>query len=338
MKYRTSQNFGQSLVLQFNDESNYTMVLGKTGGLVPSHYEGRGLVKINKNIYEFQTAKIVPESTPYKFIREQCKELTDKYSGFEANKIAVLPRKITPEILKPYVKNNLNIPIGMEKNTLQIHYLNAEKHYINMILSEDKSYLQFLQDISNFISNEYTDVETTLVDEADEVQVTNSKIRHVVGTKSAEEFIDEIYQLVLERNNKYKDALSAGTQCETFQKKLFIINSIRTLLENKDNVRVEKLELALEKGSKNYNVNFIIFDELKKISILTAKKWYKNHINPDDGIWIGKGFSNQYNFRISNNTGEIKKDITDKNFAISINNGEAKIVKILNTKEDESNE
>ena len=338
MKYRTSQNFGQSLVLQFNDESNYTMVLGKTGGLVPSHYEGRGLVKINKNIYEFQTAKIVPESTPYKFIREQCKELTDKYSGFEANKIAVLPRKITPEILKPYVKNNLNIPIGMEKNTLQIHYLNAEKHYINMILSEDKSYLQFLQDISNFISNEYTDVETTLVDEADEVQVTNSKIRHVVGTKSAEEFIDEIYQLVLERNNKYKDALSAGTQCETFQKKLFIINSIRTLLENKDNVRVEKLELALEKGSKNYNVNFIIFDELKKISILTAKKWYKNHINPDDGMWIGKGFSNQYNFRISNNTGEIKKDITDKNFAISINNGEAKIVKILNTKEDESNE
>ena len=97
-------------------------------------------------------------------------------------------------------------------------------------------------------------------------------------------------------------------------------------------------ELALEKGSKNYNVNFIIFDELKKISILTAKKWYKTHINPDDGMWIGKGFSNQYNFRISNNTGEIKKDITDKNFAISINDGNAKIVKILNTKEDESNE
>ena len=131
-----------------------------------------------------------------------------------------------------------------------------------------------------------------------------------------------------------KTAIEENRQCAEFSNKIIIINSIRNLLENKDEERVQKLELALEKGSKNYNVNFIIFDELKRISIVTAKKWYKEHVKSDEGIWIGRGFSNQYNFNISNNTIELKRDITDKNFAILIEKGIAKIIKILNSKEE----
>ena len=109
-------------------------------------------------------------------------------------------------------------------------------------------------------------------------------------------------------------------------------------MDNKDSVRVEKLELALEKGSKNYNVHFIIFDEVKKVSIMTAKKWYKEHVKVEDGMWIGRGFANQYTFRVSNNKGELKKDITDLNFAIAIDKGNAKIIKILNTEEEQLDE
>ena len=334
IRYKIMQNFGQSIALQFNDESNYSAVFGKTGGLIPQKAEGRGLVKIDKSIYEFQTARLVPDNNPYKFIREECIKLQEGNSGYKASKIAILPKKITPEILRPYITNNLNIPIGMEKNTLNISYYKIQEHYINLVLSEDGSYKQFLKDLTNFIVNEYKDIETTVIDENNEIQDLDNNIRHIVGKNSSEEVIDELYQLILERNNEYKDALEQNRNCAEFSKKIFIINSIRTLADNKDSTRTQKLELALEKGSKNYNVNFIIFEEAKKISIMSSKKWYKEHVKNENGIWIGRGFSNQYTFRISNTSEDVKKDLTDDNFAIVIENGIAKVVKILNSKEE----
>ena len=100
---------------------------------------------------------------------------------------------------------------------------------------------------------------------------------------------------------------------------------------------MQKLELALEKGSKKYNVNFIIFEEAKKINIMTSKKWYKEHIKNENGIWLGRGFSNQYTFRISNTSEDTKKDLIDDNYAIVIENGIAQIVKILNSREESQN-
>ena len=44
------------LVLQLNDENDYSDVVGNTHGLYPSKIKGRGLVKF-KEIYEFQSAK-----------------------------------------------------------------------------------------------------------------------------------------------------------------------------------------------------------------------------------------------------------------------------------------
>ena len=337
IRYKIMQNFGQSIALQFNDESNYSAVFGKTGGLIPQKVEGRGLVKIDKSIYEFQTARLVPDNNPYKFIREECIKLQEGNNGYKASKIAILPKKITPEILRPYITNNLNIPIGMEKNTLNISYYKIQEHYINLVLSEEGSHKQFLKDLTNFIVNEYKDVETTVIDENNEIQGLDNNIRHIVGKNSAEEVIDELYQLILERNNEYKDALEQNRNCAEFNKKIFIINSIRTLSENKDDTRMQKLELALEKGSKKYNVNFIIFEEAKKINIMTSKKWYKEHIKNENGIWLGRGFSNQYTFRISNTSEDTKKDLIDDNYAIVIENGIAQIVKILNSREESQN-
>ena len=43
----------------------------------------------------------------------------------------------------------------MEKNTLNMSYYKLEEHYIHLILSEDKSYLQFAKDFANLIQEQY---------------------------------------------------------------------------------------------------------------------------------------------------------------------------------------
>ena len=339
IKYKMLQNFGRTIALQFNDESNYNLVLGKTGGILPQHYEGRGLIKLDKITYEFQTASLVEkDSNPYKFVREECSKLAEKNVGYTANKIAVLPKQITTSLLEKYAKNPLEVPIGMDKNTLEISYFKINKHYINFVLSEDRAYKQFLKDISNFMAEKYNNIDLTVIDEENEISNLNENIKHVVGKYETELQIDELFNLVLERNNKYKEAIEKKQKCEEFPQKIFIIKSLRNIFENKDDERIQKLELALEKGQKNYNITFIIFDEMKRLSVLSGKKWYKEHVKPEDGIWIGRGLANQYNLRITNLTGEIKKDLIDSNFAILIDNGIARIIKILNSQGGTNNE
>ena len=222
--------------------------------------------------------------------------------------------------------------------TLATNYFKVGEHYINLVLAEDNSYLQFLEDLANFIKNTYPNLDLSLIDEQDEVENLNPEIRHVTGRKNAIDVMDELYKLILTRNNEYKDSIEQGRKCEEFAPKLYIVNSVRTLFENKDQQSIEKLDLALERGNKNYNVYFIIFDEAKKISGTSKMKWYKENVKTDNGIWIGRGFANQFVFTPSNNTGEIRKDIVDHNFAIAIEKSNAKIIKILNTKEEQLDE
>lgn len=44
VRYKTQQNFKMMLTMQLNDATDYSLVVGKTDGLIPSKYKGRGLV------------------------------------------------------------------------------------------------------------------------------------------------------------------------------------------------------------------------------------------------------------------------------------------------------
>ena len=71
VRFRLLQNFKQLIAMQMNDESEYSTIVGKTDGLLPSKFKGRGLVKLDA-IYEFQTAHITKEPVPFKFIQNYC--------------------------------------------------------------------------------------------------------------------------------------------------------------------------------------------------------------------------------------------------------------------------
>jgi len=119
VRFRLLQNFKQLLVLQLNDETDYSSVVGKTDGLFPSKFKGRGLIKRDE-LYEFQLASLTDDEVPFAFIQETCKELAEKWEGETARKIPILPDKVNVEFLSDYVDANkkLNIPVGVEKNPL----------------------------------------------------------------------------------------------------------------------------------------------------------------------------------------------------------------------------
>ena len=338
VRFRMLQNFKQLFTMQLNDESDYSTVVGKTEGLIPAKLKGRGLFR-RGDLFEFQTGSITSEEMPYQFIQEDCKSLENAWDGKSAAKIPILPEHVNIDFLSEYVKSNniLDLPIGVENKSLAVHYYPFGKRYINLIASNGTDYQLFVSDLVSFIGKE-TDYPTYVLDPGETIESNSENITVSSTSKACEKTIDELFELVLYRNNTYKDALEENRECEEFTPVLIVINSLAALMSSFDKETNDKLSLILEKGSTAYKVNVILADQAKTILSMTYEKWYKANGSSADGIWIGSGFTEQYSMKANKTTNEMREEITSE-FGYSLINGQAVKLKLLHEQsEDEDYE
>lgn len=329
VKFRLSQNFKQSFCLQLNDESDYSSIIGRTDGLYPSKYKGRGLIKLDK-IYEFQTACVTNKEDVFKFIKDKCLKFKNNWEGKIAKRIPVLPDVVNSSYLEEfYDKNNaLNIPVGIQTSSIDTIYYDFSKHYINLVLSTTNDYKNFIQGVVNLaeksknITGWILDSQRAIVNDSNDIFVnchSNEEIKNAISN---------IFDLVLYRNNTYKTDLENGKTPEVYDDKFVIINSISSI-NNLDNESKEKLSLFLEKGCSTYNVFFVISEQVGNITSYSYEKWYKNHITGMNGIWIGNGVTDQYQFNINRSSRDLRKQIPI-DYGFVINKSNATKCKLLN--------
>lgn len=337
VRFRLLQNFKQLLVLQLNDETDYSTVVGKTEGLLPAKFKGRGLVKRDE-LYEFQLASLTEEGVPFTFIQKVCKELAEKWKGETAKKVPILPDKVNVEFLRDYVDANekLHIPVGVEKNSLNVHYYPFHSEYINMIMSTGLEYQGFVSDLVTLIDTT-TEVEGIVFDMPKVLSTDNDRMTVAATAKDCEEQIAKLFQVVLYRNNTYKEAIEKGEKVEEFEQLLVVINSLSLLRNALSEQGKEMLSLVLEKGTKEYNVTVIIAEQVKNISSVSYEKWYKANVSSTDGLWIGNGITEQYQMKASKTTSEMHEDITPE-FGYSLIKGKCVKLKLLNNMAEEEYE
>jgi len=334
VRFRLLQNFKQLLVLQLNDETDYSTVVGKTDGLYPSKYKGRGLVK-RDSIYEFQIAHVTDEPVPFQFIQNECKKLQADWKGTVAKRIPILPERVDIEFLSEYVDTTkaLTVPIGVEKNSLNVHYYPFGKSYINMILSNGNDHQPFIYDLSKLMAQKY-ELDVTIFDVPQSFASENkSDISYYSTATECETIIANLFDLVLYRNNTYKNAIENGMEVEHFDHKVIVINSITALKNLLSNESAEKLGLILEKGEVQYNITIIFAEQSSNLSGITFDKWYKRHVLSGDGIWVGNGITEQYHLKASKTTSEMRDDIP-VDFGFSLQKGKAVKVKLLNREKE----
>lgn len=334
VRFRLLQNFKQLLVLQLNDETDYSSVVGKTDGLFPSKYKGRGLIKRDE-LYEFQLASLTENDAPFAFIQETCKGLAEKWEGETARKIPILPDKVNIEFLRNYVDTNkrLNIPVGVEKNSLNVHRYPFHTAYISMVMSAGLEYQEFVSDMTALIGAA-TEVNAIAFDMPKVIGSVSGSVDVYTTAKECEDQIARLFELVLYRNNTYKEALERGDEVENFEHLFVIINSLSMLKAALSDQGKEKLALILEKGTIEYNVNIVIGEQVKNISSVSFEKWYKANVSPSDGLWIGNGITEQYQMKANKTTSEMHEDITPE-FGYSLIKGKCVKLKLLNNKAEE---
>jgi len=333
VRFKIQQHFKQMFVLQQNADSDYSTILGKTEGLLPSKFKGRGLVKTDA-LYEFQTAHVTDEEVPFDHIREICEKHKKEWKGQPAKSVPLLPERVSVKVISNYIKDksSLNIPVGIIKSTLAPCYYDFKSAFMNLILSLGDDHLEFTDAIIKLLSEEYG-IDTVVFDSPSNLKnLSNANNSYYSQIGDIESAISELANTIEDRDNICKGTASNDEKADKLTQKVIIINSVAHLKGVLSFESNENLNKILEKGELRHGITVIVAEAAKNIAGYSFEKWYKQHITQSDGIWVGSGFADQYVIKANKLTGEMREDV-EEDFGFVLTRGKVSKIKLLCSEE-----
>ncbi len=332
IRYVMAQNFKMTVCMQLNDATDYSVVVGKTDGLIPSKYKGRGLVALDR-VYEFQTAYCSDASDTFEFLSEYCEKLKENATIF-AKKIPVLPEIVNFDYVKGNIADLKNVPVGISKRSLDIVSCNIFGKVAYPVLSQE-----IRQSVS--FTEEWIKVISTL---ANVVCIDAEQILDIEGQNSIdvvrdnfEEYVHALFDDTVERNNTYKDAGMDPKSLEAFEHKVVVFAGYKRFLSLLSADGQEKIGLVLLKAETIYKLHFIVIDSVSDFGSYNYEAWCKKQITGAEGIWVGDGVADQYTLKVNKLTNELYEDIGDE-YGYVFNRSRPTLVKLLSSVDKEGEE
>ena len=309
---RVSQCFNNKYALHLADSSDYYGVFDMRSKIKPRDTLGRGLVNVD-GIHEFQTSSIVPEESNLNEYLEKFTEKAKEVFKDNAKVIPTLPEKITFDIIEKEISTLEKVPIGISKDTLKTIKYDFKSSIATSITSNKLIYINCFMD--------------SLLDIL--LRIPNLNIIFIDGNK-------QLLSANKEYNNKkinyYNDNLEKVVKSLTdFQKQnktaniLYIFYGLEKIKAKAESTNMEGLFNEIKSSE---NSNMILCDSTKNLKNLDMDLWYSKIKNNTDGIWIGKGFTEQQNFRIAKITKEMQQKYPN-NYGFYISESNAELIKLI---------
>ena len=325
VRYRTQQNFKMIFTMQLNDATDYAVIVGKTDGLTPSKYKGRGLVALDK-VYEFQTAYSSGDADILEYIRQYCLELA-KTSMVKACTVPVLPDVVTYDFVASSVNTSESIPVGVNKATLDIASINLESAVIYPIISQDAEYLASFANVFGKVCSDVC--KTSIIDSE---SVLNSTIG-VTSAEQYEEFVKGLFDEMVIRNNLYKDSNLNKDVLKNYREQIIVIVGIKKFVDMLSPDGKDKFLTLIDKAEAFYKIHFVALETASQFNTLCFEARIKNKLVQNEGVWIGDGVVDQYLLKINKITSNLYEEIgADSGYQIS--RGRPKLIKLLSNGED----
>ena len=327
VRYKIKQNFKQNLVLQLNDESDYSDIVGNTDGLYPSKIKGRGLIKLDK-VYEFQTATY-SKDTSVEFVNKLSEYLSNIYQN-KAKKIPILPNNVNYDIVKSYINGIDNIPVGVEKNSLKISSLDFRSKPVTLISASDTTAFELF--VPEFIKVCLSSNSQISILDCEKM-FENENFNCNYFKDSFDDIFTKIYDYVEKLNNVYINNNYNDNSLSNVKDMLIIIIGIEQLknkLNDENNEKIEKFMYMVQDLRK---ISIIIIDAIDNIKNLEYEEWYKKVVSSNHGLWIGDGISDQYTIKLSKNPSYIRDEIGNR-YGYTIKRGIPILIKVLSDSDD----
>lgn len=332
IRYVIAQNFKMTLCMQLNDATDYSIVVGKTEGLVPSKYKGRGLVALDR-VYEFQTAYCSDAPDIYEFLRQYCAQRREEAKSF-AKKVPVLPDIVHIADVESGIEDLKSVPVGISKRTLHTVACNVSDRVALPVFSQE------LHQTANFVE-EWLKVlcRLTKVVCVDAEKILNTEQRNDAAFVSGdyESFVNTLFAEMVKRNNTYKDAKLAPESLEGFERSVIVLVGYKRFFSQLSADGQEKMNLVLLKAESIYKLHFIIVDAISNAGSYNYEDWFKRQISGSDGIWVGDGLADQYMLKINKLTNDLYEEIGDE-YGYVLHRSRPTLVKLLSSMEEEGEE
>ena len=324
IRYKTAQNFKIVFTMQLNDASDYQMVVGKTDGLIPSKYKGRGLVGLDR-VYEFQTAYCSDTDEPQEFIRKYCLELNGNTMA-HAKRIPVLPDKVDFDYIKDEIVGLNQVPIGVSKKSLNIIKADLRNHVVYPVLSQELYMsVSFVNEMVKVLE---TITKVSVIDSEQIISSAKESINGLIQKSDYESFVLNLFDDMVERNNTYKDSKLDVSSLDKFDEKTYVIVGFKRFYDMLSDDCKEKMTVLLEKAEAFYKLHFVIVESVTQLNSFSYDAWCKKQIQGTDGLWIGDGVADQYTLKVSKVTNELYEEI-GADYGYAFNKSRLTLVKLL---------
>ena len=323
MRYKLRQNFKSNITLQFNDEDDYSMIIGNTRKLYPSPIFGRGLVKLDE-IYEFQTAHIFTDDEINIKLPEVINELNEKYAN-KAHHIPTVPDIVRIDDIKEYLRDLKGVPVGINKDTIAPELFNFYDNYMTLVSSNDEDNIQ---DFAKCISEEMALITDNNVVFLDTYSAFDS-IENITYVNS--DFDTIIKKICDSMDFQYKKYVEDGYSNKNLKntKHITVVMVGFTKIISRLNDDIKKEFFALIQNVKDIEkFTYIIVDRVDNLKKLEYDEWYKRVIQNNYGIWIGNGVADQTLIKTNIGFKKINNEIPF-GYGIVIKNTKTSLVKLV---------
>lgn len=290
VKRKTAQYFENKVCMNLANPLDYNDLINAPRGLIPAKNYGRGLITRNGSVLEFQTAFICQQDNYTTYIKEFIDNRRQQYKE-KARRIPVLPKVVYVEDVEKELNGLENIPIGIEKNSLETCLYDFRKNRINLVISNSiNNHIYFIYALTNIISK---------------IRNTNIKIIDFKGIYKAAYHNTTIYNKDYDSAvlNVYKEIKSPKSYKNVY---IFIgIGEILNKVTKANHIYIDEIFKAIN----NTEDIIIIADDYELIKNVQTEEWYSKNIDNTYGIWLGEGIGTQTAISAMSLSIEDKKEI-----------------------------
>ncbi len=313
LKYKMKAYMTESIVLRFNERSEYSEFIGRNPEFIPKNINGRGLVVLNGAILEFQTALPAKGENEFEridILKRRFEEFAEKYKDMErAAAIPIIPKNESFSTFADKFglgRDNNILPIGYDKENIKPFALSLADTYCYCVSDNGtKGIALFISNIVSRLSKSKCNIKLVKLDE-----------RIAVKTDGAEMIstLDDIFEMLVYLKAEFKERSDArkaflaenpngdsfGYMAENFERIVIFIDNMtdfcnliynQTEKENMSNIT----ELFFNQG-KGLNIFFFAGFDSNRKTYLTAANIFRME---NCGIHFGGRTDNQNTLNIN---------------------------------------
>ena len=325
LKVKIKQNFGNTIVLKLANKDDYSYVLDFNCKLRPVSAPGRGIVRIQNQNYEFQTARVYEDNELNEKVKELGNYLIEKY-GNGASKIRTLPEYVSYRLLEPYINNLKSIPIGINKDNLKLRKYDFLTDVVNPIIvpyfDEARPFVNGISKIINSVIN----TEFYILDSVNCIENKDNYLYYYANN------FDELFERFTKIVNSFKMKHDNGENLSRYKNYCILIVGLQKVIDDINNS--DKIIEMVEECKTIGKISFLVVDSIDKLKNIIYNVKCNSIVQNNRFIWYGNGLNEQYVLRVPYNS----RKVLPKSFGYVVERDRIEVVKLVEEKGESENE